>query len=84
MSEFKGTKGLKLSTYKRGRDIYFNVFKLEGKAKEHDANLRLLNKSEEMLEELIKEVKCLKAMGLGNSERCVRKEKLIKEATEIK
>lgn len=53
MSKFKGTKGLKLSTYKRGRDLYFNVFKTNGKAKEHDYNLLLLNKSEQMLEMII-------------------------------
>lgn len=51
--EFKGTKGLKLSTYNRGRDVYFNVFKSTGTAKEHEANLCLLNKSEDMLEMLV-------------------------------
>ena len=37
----------------------------------------------EILKELINEVEILKAMGLGDTERCKRKERLIKEATEL-
>lgn len=50
---------------------------------EAKANALLISKAPEMLEELIKEVEILKSMGLGDTDRCKRKEQLIKSATEI-
>lgn len=50
---------------------------------EREANALLISKAPEMLEELIKEVEILKSMGLGDTDRCKRKEQLIKSATEI-
>ena len=43
----------------------------------------LISKAPEILKELVNEVEILKTMGLGDTERCKRKERLIKEATEL-
>ena len=48
-----------------------------------ESNALLISKAPEFLKELVNEVEILKAMGLGDTERCKRKERLIKEATEL-
>ena len=53
------------------------------KDQEAEYNALLISKAPEILKELVNEVEILKAMGLGDTERCKRKERLIKEATEL-
>lgn len=87
MSEFKGTKEMNiLGSNEIGFGIgYRNNVKLSvwGNDEEAKANALLISKAPEMLQELIKEVDILKAMCLGDTERCKRKEKLIKQATDL-
>lgn len=49
-----------------------------------EANAQLIIHALPMLRELIKEVDILESMGLGDTDRCIRKKKLIKSATTIK
>ena len=89
--EFKGTKG-KWEQITASWDLDQEVFvedteiivaKVFGKPHEQIYNALLISKAPEFLKELVNEVEILKAMGLGDTERCKRKERLIKEATEL-
>lgn len=85
MTEFKGTKGQWHVSY---RERGYNGFQINSMYKvvsdeEEKANATLIEQAPEMLKELIKEVEILKSMGLGDTDRCVRKEKLIIKATKI-
>ena len=89
--EFKGTKG----KWEIVKDDFFNSTVVKHKAfsvcvvnnlASNDicqANALLISKAPEMLKELINEVEILKFMGLEDTERCKRKEQLIKQATEL-
>lgn len=84
--EFKGTKELQVDlkhnqVLNSSRVLVIaNINDYNGEGK---YNTLLYSKAPEMLKELMKEVEILKSMGLGDTERCKRKEQLIKEATEL-
>lgn len=96
--EFKGTKGNWHWEYSGDYDLAclvneenieicnfgnnFNYYPTEGtEPNEYDA--LLISKAPELLRELTQEVDILIGLGLGYTDRCQRKIKLIKESTEI-
>lgn len=86
--EFKGTKGRWEARLKGqiASAVYCDNTQICMRARsttEAKADMLLISKAPEMLKELVNEVEILKAMGLGDTERCKRKERLIKEATEL-
>lgn len=83
-NNFKGTKGKWANN--DGNIVDENnieIVDIITLSKEDEANALLISKAPEILKELVNEVEILKAMGLGDTERCKRKEQLIKEATEL-